>query len=486
MTLRFASVASALSLPAVLSLAFLACGDDPAAESGAPVGDGGAPAADGATAPDAAVPVLAPCAAPTGAGTEHKQEISADETWTAAASPHRVTYHVRMLAKVTLEPCAVVEIDEGYTLTLGTTDKPGSLVGKGERGVDGSGAPLVRPVVIRASDPAKPWGSISVSRFGALDLENAELRDGANPTSDQNGGGVIVAYGNGLESGSVAKTVRLADVTIDKARGYGVNLTTLSAFTADSRGLTVKGSGRPEAPFPVRAEIGAIATVPPGLTVKGNVADEVEIVTGGVSMLTDTIKALGPAYRVNGRLRVAADRDGAVATLTIEPGVTIRFDPTASDPGIHVGSSDKRPGSLVAVGTADKPITFTSAAAAPAPGDWKNIWFSYMPPSGSRVEHAVIEYAGGPSGAQGYGCGPIENDASMLILTGRPEQAFVKSTTFRNGGGDTGIILGWTSDQSGPDFLAPNTFVSMPACKVSRWRSESVPACPGDGSPVCL
>ncbi len=71
------------------------------------------------------------------------------------------------------------------------------------------------------------------------------------------------------------------------------------------------------------------------------------------------------------------------------------------------------PGHRVAAGTAAAPITFISAKSPAAPGDWKNIYFGYSPATGNRIENAVIEYAGGFSGAQGYGCGDAANDASV-------------------------------------------------------------------------
>jgi hypothetical protein len=73
----------------------------------------------------------------------------------------------------------------------------------------------------------------------------------------------------------------------------------------------------------------------------------------------------------------------AGATLMIAPGVVVQFDGYGL--GIH--------GSLLAGGTANEPITFTSSAPAPAPGDWEGIWFA--PEQGSSVlQHVVVEYAG--------------------------------------------------------------------------------------------
>lgn len=86
-------------------------------------------------------------------------------------------------------------------------------------------------------------------------------------------------------------------------------------------------------------------------------------------------------------------------TLTIEPGVVVKFD------GNYTLRID---GELIAQGASGNPITFTSNAGTPAPGDWDYILFTdtsvdasydaggnYQ--SGSIIQHAIIEYAGGAS-----------------------------------------------------------------------------------------
>ncbi len=84
------------------------------------------------------------------------------------------------------------------------------------------------------------------------------------------------------------------------------------------------------------------------------------------------------------------------ATLTIEPGVTVRFD---------AGRALSISGRLVAQGTANAPITFTANTANPAAGYWGFIKFENSSADatydingnytgGSIVQHAVVEYTG--------------------------------------------------------------------------------------------
>jgi hypothetical protein len=86
------------------------------------------------------------------------------------------------------------------------------------------------------------------------------------------------------------------------------------------------------------------------------------------------------------------------ATLTIEPGVELRFNPAATNPRLIIGESGTgTSGGLIARGTASQPIIFTSDAADPEPGDWANIVFRSNVTDDSIIAHAVIEYGGYPS-----------------------------------------------------------------------------------------
>jgi parallel beta-helix repeat protein len=79
------------------------------------------------------------------------------------------------------------------------------------------------------------------------------------------------------------------------------------------------------------------------------------------------------------------------AVLTIRPGVRIEF---GAGGALQIGDGHNYYGDLVALGTSDERITFTSAAANPAPGDWRHImlWRKITP--ASVIAHAIIEYCG--------------------------------------------------------------------------------------------
>lgn len=81
------------------------------------------------------------------------------------------------------------------------------------------------------------------------------------------------------------------------------------------------------------------------------------------------------------------------ATLTIEPGTTVRF--VHSRPGAGGGLGARTglsvEGILMAVGTAEEPIRFTSDAPQPEHGDWMGIRL-WPGSAGSVLDHVIIEY----------------------------------------------------------------------------------------------
>lgn len=86
----------------------------------------------------------------------------------------------------------------------------------------------------------------------------------------------------------------------------------------------------------------------------------------------------GSPYLVTCYSEVAAG-----VTLHIAPGVIVRSN---GDPLFIRGS-------LLAGGTPDQPILFTSSAPAPAPGDWRGLGFA-EDHSASLLHDVVVEYAG--------------------------------------------------------------------------------------------
>jgi len=139
-------------------------------------------------------------------------------------------------------------------------------------------------------------------------------------------------------------------------------------------------------------------------------------------------------------------------------------------------------GALAAVGTAAAPIVFTSAAPAPAAGDWVGIFIAGPPDAADRLDYAHVEYAGGPSGSIGAHCDSAGNqneadDSAIIILGGPPASEFVTHTTILSSAG-YGIDRGWRGALV--DFTATSTFTNVAKC------SQSYPVNVGGGCPATV
>lgn len=137
-----------------------------------------------------------------------------------------------------------------------------------------------------------------------------------------------------------------------------------------------------------------------------------------------------PNWVATGTVTVPKD-----ATLTIQPGTTIKFDAGALlvvDGGV-----------LKAQGTEKKPIVLTGEEAVP--GYWQGLVFYKAPSSQNHLSHVTVEYAGGAK----Y----VWADAPAgVVLTGdtaQPSRVTIEHSTLRHSAG-YGIFLGPTSLL--PDF----------------------------------
>ena len=99
-------------------------------------------------------------------------------------------------------------------------------------------------------------------------------------------------------------------------------------------------------------------------------------------------------------------------TLTISPGVTLRFNPNVL--------MDVQ-GALVADGSSSQHITFTANQATPSPGHWKNIVFNSAD-SGSGLSYCDISYGGDTY--YGRGLVYLQNSGSNVTIS--------NSTIFRS------------------------------------------------------
>lgn len=458
---------------ALCTAGLVACKTDDTAVSSSDAGS----APDSGQAPDlgSEPDVKSKCVAPTGEGTVHaKQDLASDdEVWTAAASPHVVEFPptVRQGQKLTIEPCAVVRFNAKVGMSVA-----GELVAEGKAD---------EPIVFERAE-ADPWEAIRV-----VDTANARLSyvtlDGGGYLNNNRADTTAALYvdGDPRSPNGVLPLVHVDHVSVKGSQTLGVLLTENAAFTNDSHDLTIAGSGS----APIRVWERAVGSVPSGVYT-GNQDDQILLDQGGYGNYEVvgevTVHDRGLPYHVLGSLRVGSTGDDRKpGTLTVEPGVSLHFAPQSTLMVEAYTSDEAATGTLRAIGTADKPIVFTSDATTPAPGDWVGITFKGTASPNNRIEHATIAYAGGDSGISSYDCfvTPDErgfsNHAAVVFFGHQPASAFIANSRIENSSQD-GIVRGWTGEPV--DFVATNEFVGISRC----WQTFPKPTgatCPS--SPPC-
>jgi RHS repeat-associated protein len=151
----------------------------------------------------------------------------------------------------------------------------------------------------------------------------------------------------------------------------------------------------------------------------------------------------GVPYYVDGNVSVYKNGTSTVppATLTIEPGVEVRF---ASSARLNIGSgtNTSNKGALKAQGTQNAVITFTSGQATRTPGYWDGIYFHTGTDDNATVlEHCTIEYGG------------LGTNANIYLSDANPT---IQYNIIRNSSHSGIYVYGAGSDDEGNKILCNN------------------------------
>lgn len=129
------------------------------------------------------------------------------------------------------------------------------------------------------------------------------------------------------------------------------------------------------------------------------------VVTPGILTQNQTWRTTESPYIIQGDIRI---RGGA--TLTVEPGVEVRFTRIDSMPDPNGASMTELivQGGLMAVGTQDRKIVFTSAESFPSKGNWGGILYQATTEPENMMRFATIMFA--DQGVVSEGAAPsVEN-----------------------------------------------------------------------------
>ena len=431
-----------------------------------------------------AVTVMAPsglaCGIANGTVTTHSANVTADETWAGDGVTHLVpnSFTISGSAVLTIQPCAIVALGQGVSINVGGTAR---LVA--------AGTGSTRFVTFRRNNASQAWGTLrGASTTSLIDLTWTTLNGGGNfgGMSDP----TIGIIGNGYGSPTVA-VLRTNNVTIQASQGVGVYMDANAAFTNDSQGLQITGSGG----RPFNTTMMSLGSIPAG-TYTGNAPDEILIFGPNANVFADmTVEDRGLPVRIAyGTMSIAPAVGAAAAvTLTLKPGVVFKFPKIGSPPApgarVTFGTNGNPPNNLVgvlnAVGTAAKPIVFTSGEANPAPGDWVGLWLNTA--TGSRLDYVEINYAGAASGLVSNNCRLASTPDNAALLVGDfstqyvPPSNLITNSKIMNSAG-YGINAMWQAGIfNSVDLTATNVFQSNARCKQTYNALTPPGVCPVGG-----
>jgi hypothetical protein len=246
---------------------------------------------------------------------------------------------------------------------------------------------LLAPVTLEAGQ------AVAVTSEEVSFLEDPAIAM-VTPSAGDSGDVILIAGEN--FSPSADNVVRFADVRAE----------VLSASTTEIEARVPEGL--PAGPAPVTVTVGGVSSAPAAFTIETDrTPTEVSGNQSGMWTLAQS------PYLVTSDVTVPQGE-----TLTIEPGVVVQFRSSSHDLFVN--------GALIAEGTADAPIRFTSDDAVKAPGQWGRIRFNEASDDARCVlAHCIVEFGGGSAS------GNIEaNNASPRI----------EKTTIR-GGSQHGLFL---------------------------------------------
>ena len=399
----------------------------------------------------------------------HSSNITADETWAGDGTVHVIPNSISILAPatVTIEACATVKIASGAGI-----DVSGDAAGGTTAKLVANGGPVagdMSPVVFQNmnGDLNPSWGRLrGLNKDSLVELHWTYVFGGGNVGGSQLNAVVSMTGSSTLPD----PVLKVDNLIVDAPAGAGIYFSD-AAFTSDSTVLQVQDTSDASVAMPAMA-LGSI-----GASMLGTSAD-IKVVENANIFDNLTISTSVPI-----RFKTDGVHVGGLAptfvpdlTLTLGPGVTLKFEGNTGPPLVtfgDVGQTQDKNAALVVQGTAAQPVLFTSGAASPAPGDWAGLWLGTS--NGSQIDHAIIEYAGGDAAIGPVSCGPIDpsisqrarNTAALIVGDGTDQQyvppaGLVTNTTFRNNTGSYAIDAVWEASAFGPSLNATNVFSAGP------------------------
>ncbi|MCC7210605.1 MAG: right-handed parallel beta-helix repeat-containing protein [Candidatus Brocadia sp.] len=307
--------------------------------------------------------------------------ITSSRTWIVQGFYFNVTgsIHVYSGATLTIPPGCLVEFNGGTGLYIGY-HSAATLIADGT-----SGSPIT--FTSHAATPApNDWQGIVF--FNSTD-DSATIMDYC--TVEYGG---YDSYQSNINCNNASPTIQ--NCTIRHSDQYGIYCDNYSAPTLTNNTISNNGI------YPITEFCDRLDSNVTGNTGSGNGRDAIEVRGGSMTSSHTWIPQDFYFNVTTTEIYVYSD-----ATLTISPGCLVKFEPGMA---IYIGYYSAA--ALIADGTSGSPITFTSNASTPAPGDWRGIVFFNSAVDGSTImDYCIVEYGGFDSYDSNINC----NEASPTI-----------------------------------------------------------------------
>ncbi len=413
--------------------------------------------------------------------------LAATCVWTAAATVQVGGPNSPVL---TISPGTTVEFapgtngNNGAALRVGADGQPGSLV------VNGTAAAGVTFTSAAATPAPGDWGGVVLGpqslgttlQYASIEFAGGE---GASDLAATDAAALTVEGGDVL-SGSATPSPApvLSYVTVAHSAGHGFVFAGLDTGLAPASGYLSVNTWELSLHYPFVIEANTAGSLPttisasPSTSATAVVALHSYVASSCFVDASTTWPAIPlPYFAVNSVQVISQGPTAASDTLTIAAPNTVQFLGTELDVDPPPAGSKLSNGNsyLVANGTATMPITFTSHAGNPSPGDWAGINFwctNANQQSGSLLNDVTVEYASSSQGTLD-GTGEVALGDGQETANG-PLGPTISNSTFSNYGSTLyGITLFDVSNVSLNAYLSSNNSFST-ANKVLQYCSGQI------------
>lgn len=299
----------------------------------------------------------------------HEGTITEDQTWYAGDN-HVVDGNLYLEGNIiTIEPGTVIKMNSGARIYVGNNaDANTTLIATGTE---------EQPITFTSSNVTPAAGDWDFIRFDEGTSSNTELKY----CNFEFGGGNVDYYNHVIMV--YRSEIKFDNCTIKKSASTGIRVDegkfisfTNNAITEIEKHLMIMD---PNAIHTI-GENNIFETTNFGVLV-----DEDIDFTKDEAIWPN----IGVPYFIVGNFYIQSESTSG-ASLTLAPGVTLAMMEEAR---IYVGYNET--GALIAEGTAELPITFTSGQTTKEAGDWDCIMIEEYSKSSTNFEYCIFEYGGG-------------------------------------------------------------------------------------------